>query len=104
MKIVLTADSQSWRGDSCYACIWLPRTCIRGQGFVGYIEILRYTSELPLGGLESSFFLDTRLQSCSLVAPSCCPLLLSYLSLVSNLIPILVLLSIYSTLHHGVVH
>src|SRR5467141_4681141 len=54
--------------------------------FVGYIEILRYTSDLPLGGLGSSFLSEARLQSCSL-APSCpsssCILSLQpYLSLV----------------------
>ena len=32
--------------------------------FVGYIEILRYTSDLPPGGLESSFLSEARLQSC----------------------------------------
>jgi hypothetical protein len=32
--------------------------------FVGYIEILRYTSDLPLGGLGSSFLSEVRLQSC----------------------------------------
>ena len=32
--------------------------------FVGYIEILRYTSHLPPGGLGSSFLSEARLQSC----------------------------------------
>ena len=31
--------------------------------FVGYIEILRYTSDLPPGGLGSSFLSEARLQS-----------------------------------------
>ena len=32
--------------------------------FVGYIEILRYTSDLPPGGLGSSSLSEARLQSC----------------------------------------
>src|SRR6267143_1933005 len=40
--------------------------------FVGYIEILRYTSDLPLGGLGSSFLSEARLQSCSSCS-SCFP-------------------------------
>jgi hypothetical protein len=35
--VLLTEGSQSEREGSCYACMWLPRTCIRGQGLVGVI-------------------------------------------------------------------
>jgi hypothetical protein len=36
---------------------------LRGM-FMGYIEILRYTSDLPPGGLGGSFLSEARLQSC----------------------------------------
>jgi hypothetical protein len=38
-------------------------------GILRFFDI-QATSDLPLGGLGSSFFLDTRLQSCSLVVLS----------------------------------
>src|SRR5882762_11280496 len=55
---------------------------------VGYSGFLRYTGHPPPAGFRTSFFLDTRLQSCilscslvhlvlllhPLVAPSCCTL------------------------------
>ena len=46
--------------------------------FVGYIEILRYTSHLPLGGLGSSFLFEkARLQPCVCLVPLV-PLILLY--------------------------
>ena len=57
--------------------------------FVGYIEILRYTSDLPPGGLGSSFLSEARLQSClSLVS------LVPLVSLTSLVLPVSLSLSV----------
>ena len=65
----------------------------------GVSEILRYTSDLPLGDLGSSFLSETRLQSCSScsLAPSCPVLLYPIFTTLHVFSPVLylVFISIY---------
>src|SRR5467141_946985 len=99
---------------SCYACMWLPRILhvhiyvVKVSWVsVGYSGFIRYTGHPPPAGLRTSFFLDTRLQSCilscslvllvlllhPLVAPSCCTLV-SLVIVLSCPLPFLFIYSI----------